>query len=342
MLLSLYKPGGRTPLGRRAIERTRRARTEGAGSAEIAVVAEMTDIADGVRELRLRTVDGAELPAWEPGAHVDLVLPSGLVRQYSLCGDPADRTSYRVAVLREDAGRGGSVEIHGLEPGARIGLRGPRNHFPLATAAQHLFIAGGIGIAPFVPMVRELAARGEDWRLVYRGASIESMAYARELAADFPADVELVPADARPRPDLAALVAETAPGSAVYCCGPDSLIEATERAVAAAPGRTLRLERFTATDRSDLESRAFEVELSRTGQVVEVAENQTMLAAIQQVEPALDMSCEDGVCGSCVLRVLEGTPDHRDDVLQPDERTRTDVIYPCVSRVVGDRVVVDL
>lgn len=341
MLLSLYKPGGRTPLGRRAIERARRARAEAAG-AETAVVAEASDVAAGVRELTLRPVDGAELPAWEPGAHVDLVLPSGLVRQYSLCGDPADRSSYRVAVLREEAGRGGSVEVHRLDPGARIGLRGPRNNFPLVTAPQHLFVAGGIGIAPFVPMVRALAARREDWRLVYRGASLESMAYARELAADFPGHVLLVPTDASPRPDLGTIVAETAPGAAVYCCGPDSLIDATERAVAAAPGRAFRIERFTATDRGDLDSRPFEVELSRTGQVVAVAENQTMLAAIQEVEPALDMSCQDGVCGSCVLKVLDGTPEHRDDVLQPGERARTDVIYPCVSRVVGDRLVVDL
>lgn len=341
MLLSLYKPGGRTPLGRRAVERTRRARvTE--ESAEIEVVAEMADVADGVRELTLRPADGSELPAWEPGAHVDLVLPSGLVRQYSLCGDPADRSSYRVAVLREEAGRGGSREIHRLEPGARIGVRGPRNHFPLVTAPQHLFIAGGIGIAPFVPMVRALAAREEDWRLVYRGASLPSMAYARELVADFPGQVVLAPADSSPRPDLGALVAGTSLGAAVYCCGPDSLIDATEKAVAAAPGRTFRIERFTATDRSDLASRPFEVELFRSGQIVEVAENQTMLAAIQEVEPALDMSCQDGVCGSCVLKVLDGTPEHRDDVLQPGERGRTDVIYPCVSRVVGDRLVVDL
>ena len=347
MLLSLYKPGGRTPLGRRAIERTRRARAaEEAGAAdeaaEIEVVAETADVADGVRELTLRPVDGTELPAWEPGAHVDLVLPSGLVRQYSLCGDPADRSSYRVAVLREEAGRGASAEIHRLEAPARIGVRGPRNHFPIVAAPQHLFIAGGIGIAPFVPMVRALAAREEDWRLVYRGASLASMAYARELAADFPGQVVLSPADASPRPDLGALVAGTAPGAAVYCCGPDSLIDATEKAVAEAPGRTFRIERFTATDRSDLVSRPFEVELVRTGQVVEVAEDQTMLAAIQEVEPALDMSCQDGVCGSCVLKVLDGTPEHRDDVLQPGERGRTDVIYPCVSRAVGDRLVVDL
>ncbi len=319
MLLSLYKPGGKTRWGRR--------RTEGNVK-----IAKITPLAEETIGLTLRPVEGS-LPSWQPGAHVDLVLPSGLVRQYSLAGGSGE--AYEVAVLREPDGRGGSAEIHRLKVGARIEVRGPRNKFPLVDAPAYLFIAGGIGITPFLPMIAALGDR--DWRLLYRGRSRASMAYAAQLQRDH--RVTLLPADEVARPDFAVLLADVAPGTAVYCCGPESLMKAAEEAMPA--HATLHTERFAATQRR-VEAEPFEAVLQRSGVVVQVPAERSLLDAIHEVDPTLDASCEDGICGSCEVRVLGGLPDHRDDVLQNHERDRTDLMYPCVSRAKGRRIVLDV
>lgn len=316
MLLSLYKPGGKTRWGRR----------------DGLKIARVTRLAEETVGLLLRPVQG-KLPTWEPGAHIDLVLPSGLVRQYSLAG--ARDGGFEVAVLREPDGRGGSAEIHRLKAGTRIGWRGPRNKFPLVDAPSYLFIAGGIGITPFLPMIAALGDR--DWRLLYRGRSRASMAYADELGRD--SRVTLLPADEVARPDLAVLLAQVAPGTAVYCCGPESLMKAVEQAMPA--HATLHTERFAATERPG-EAEPFEAVLQRSGVVVQVPAERSLLDAIHDVDPTLDASCEDGICGSCEVRVLGGLPDHRDDVLQNHERDRTDLMYPCVSRAKGRRIVLDV
>lgn len=318
MLLSLYKPGGKTRWGRRQDD-NRNFR-----------ITRITPVAQDTIELELRPVKGS-LPPWEPGAHVDLVLPSGLVRQYSIAGERDG--AYVVTVLREPDGRGGSAELHRLTPGTRIGLRGPRNKFPLVDAPSYLFVAGGIGITPFLPMT---AAR-ENWRLVYRGRSRSSMAYVSELASDD--RVSVLPADETARPDLASLLAGVAPGTAVYCCGPASLMTAVAEAMP--PHATLYTERFVPTERS-APNEPFEAVLQRSGVVVDVPAGRSLLDAIHEVDPTLDAACEDGVCGSCSVRVLGGVPDHRDDVLQNHERGRTDVLYPCVSRAKGRRIVLDV
>ncbi|MEU4604127.1 PDR/VanB family oxidoreductase [Kribbella sp. NPDC023972] len=320
MLLSLYKPGGKTRWGRRQAAK---------GDVKIAKI---TPLADETIGLTLRPVKGS-LPAWEPGAHIDLVLPSGLVRQYSIAGESDG--AYQVAVLREPEGRGGSAEIHQLRAGTHIGMRGPRNKFPLVDAPAYLFIAGGIGITPFLPMIAALGDR--DWRLLYRGRSRASMAYAAELERDD--RVTLLPADEVARPDFAVLLADVAPGTAVYCCGPESLMKAVEEAMPS--HATLHTERFAATARSGA-AEAFEAVLQRSGVVVQVPAERSLLAAIHDVDPTLDASCEDGICGSCEVRVLGGVPDHRDDVLQNHERDRTDLMYPCVSRAKGRRIVLDV
>ncbi|WP_228813814.1 PDR/VanB family oxidoreductase [Nocardia otitidiscaviarum] len=338
VLLSLYKPGGTTPWGRKSVtgKRVRQ-------PAHAAVVAATRMVADGTVDLTLRAADDDGLPPWEPGAHIDVVLPSGRVRQFSLHGDPADTGCYRIAVLKEPRGRGGSLEIHHLRVGDRVGIRGPRNNFPLVDAPSYLFVAGGIGITPFLPMIRRLQARGADWRLVYRGRSLATMAFAPELRHRYPERVTLLPADTRARPDIAALLRDTAPGVAVYCCGPTELLDAVTATMAAAcPHGSLHLERFAASARDGVENSAFDAELRRTGVVVRVPEDRTLLSVLRDVDPAVDLSCEDGVCGSCVTRVLAGRPDHRDDVLGPEERQRTDIIYPCVSRAYGQRIVLDI
>ncbi|MDN0197700.1 PDR/VanB family oxidoreductase [Streptomyces sp. S.PNR 29] len=348
ILLSLYKPGGRTRRGRRLLAAQRAAR-----SREIPVtVAEVREVARDIVALTLHPVEGERLPAWEPGAHIDVVLPSGRVRQYSLYGDPGDPDgpggpdAYRIAVLREENGRGGSAEIHGLAVGARLAVRGPRNNFPLVDAPAQLFIAGGIGIVPFLSMVHRLDASGADWRLVYRGRSLDRMAFTDALTEQYGNRVTLLPSDTHARPDLTALLRDAPAGATVYCCGPEGLIDAVTAAMpVACPHGTLRVERFAAGGRAGGTGGAsdgpFEAELARSGRVVRVPAGRSLLSALQEVDPTVDRSCEEGICGSCATRVLSGVPDHRDDVLQPDERERTDIIYPCVSRSHSDRIVLD-
>nr|WSW71573.1 PDR/VanB family oxidoreductase [Streptomyces sp. NBC_00995] len=302
------------------------------------VITGRTTPADGVVQLRL---EGPDLPPWQPGAHLDLVLPSGLVRQYSLCGDPADRTAYTVATRLSENGRGGSREVHALlHEGQEVEVRGPRNRFPLADARSYLLVAGGIGITPVLPMVRELAAAGADWRLLYGGRSRATMPFLAEiekLGADGDR-VTVVPQDEAGHPDVAAALADTAEGTAVHCCGPEPLTDAV--AAALLPGRTLHLERFSAPGTDSAGPAPFEVELRRSGRTVPVAAGQSVLAAVRAELPHVSYSCEQGFCGTCRQRVLDGEVEHRDDLLTDAERGESMLI--CVSRCRGGRLVLDL
>ncbi|MFF0478685.1 PDR/VanB family oxidoreductase [Streptomyces sp. NPDC004284] len=289
--------------------------------------------AEGVVELRL---EGAGLPAWQPGAHVDLVLPSGLVRQYSLCGDPGDPTSYTVATRLIEDGRGGSREVHErLHEGAEIEIRGPRNRFPLVDSPSYVFVAGGIGITPVLPMLRAAEAAGADWRLVYCGRGRATMPYLEEIERLGGDRVTVVAEDESGFPELgflAHLPAETA----VYCCGPDGLMDAVGAAMP--EGRAPRLERFTAAATTG--GTAFEVELRRSGRTLTVAADQSLLSAVREELPGLLYSCQQGFCGTCQQRVLEGEVDHRDELLTDEERDGSMLI--CVSRCAGKRLVLDL
>lgn len=317
-------------------------------SRPVRVVA-IDEVADGVALLVLADPAGGDLPAWEPGAHVDLVLPSGKVRQYSLCGNPSERSEYRVAVLREPAGRGGSVEVHDvLRRGTDLTIRGPRNHFRLVDAPAYHFVAGGIGITPILAMVHEAERRGLPWTLTYGGRTRASMAFADELVALDAERVTLVAQDEVGHPDLAAVVAALPEGTAVYCCGPEGLLTALERASAALDAPlAVHSERFTPPggDRVDPlpdDATAFEVVLSRTGRTVTVPADRTLLAAVRDVIPGVPYDCEEGYCGSCETRVLAGTPLHRDTILTDDERAESASMMICVGRCTSDRLVLDL
>ncbi|MEU6593016.1 PDR/VanB family oxidoreductase [Streptomyces sp. NPDC046881] len=291
-------------------------------------------IADGVVQLRL---EGADLPRWEPGAHLDLVLPSGLVRQYSLCGDPGDTSSYTVAARFVPDGRGGSREVHEqLAEGMELEVRGPRNRFPLAGAPSYVFVAGGIGITPILPMLRSLPD-GTDWRLLYGGRTRASMPYleeVRRLAGD---RLTVVAEDEDGRPDLAALFAGTAPGAAVYCCGPEGLTAAVQEALP--EGTALHLERFAPGAAAGGDS-AFELELRRSGRTLTVPAGSSVLDAVRRELPDTAYSCEQGFCGTCRQPVLDGEVDHRDELLTDAERR--DAMLICVSRARGDRLVLDM
>lgn len=298
-------------------------------------------VADGVVQLRL---EGDQLPAWKPGAHLDLVLPSGLVRQYSLCGDPEDTSSYTVAtrlIGREQGGRGGSREVHEqLQEGTEVEVRGPRNRFPLAEADAYAFVAGGIGITPILPMLREVEAAGREWRLLYGGRSRASMPFLEEvekLAGTTAGRVTVVAEDEGGRPDLAAFLADLAPSAAVHVCGPEGLMEAV--AARLPEGAELHLERFTPHTSTEGNG-TFEVELRRSRRTLSVAADTTVLSAVRAELPNTAYSCEQGFCGTCQQRVLEGEIDHRDELLTDAERA--DSMLICVSRAGGDRIVLDM
>nr|WP_308122000.1 PDR/VanB family oxidoreductase [Streptomyces sp. TRM70350] len=307
------------------------------------VVAARDHLAEGVVRLTLTRPDGGALPPWQPGAHLDLCLASGLVRQYSLCSDPADRTRWQVAVLRAPGGRGGSAEVHDrLAAGAPVRVRGPRNNFPLHPAPRHLFLAGGIGVTPILPMVRQAEQLGSDWELVYGGRSLATMAFHAELREAYGDRVRLVPQDRDGLPDLDALLGTPRPGTLVYCCGPEGLLRAVEERCASWPAGALHVERFAPKCAPREVEGEFEVELARSGRTLTVPPGTSVLDAVEQAGVQVLSSCREGTCGTCETAVLAGTVDHRDSLLTPDEQAAHDTMMICISRAAGPRLVLDL
>ncbi|MFI6034535.1 PDR/VanB family oxidoreductase [Streptomyces sp. NPDC051315] len=295
--------------------------------------------ADGVLALTLRHPRGEPLPAWEPGAHVDVLLAPGLERQYSLCGDPADRGTWRIAVLREPDGRGGSAHVHGrLEQGDTVRVRGPRNHFALLPAPRYRFVAGGIGITPLLPMLAAAEAAGAEWSLLYGGRSRGSMAFTEELAA-YGDRVTVAPQDETGLLDLGPVLDGLPEGTLVYCCGPGPLLDAVE---ARCPSGALHVERFEPREGPAGQDAEFEVELARSGRTLTVAPGVSVLDTVRAAGVEVLFSCAEGTCGTCETDVLEGTPDHRDCVLTPQERQAGETMMICVSRCRGRRLVLDL
>ncbi|GAA2914103.1 PDR/VanB family oxidoreductase [Streptosporangium fragile] len=307
-------------------------------------VAAKAAVAEGVVALTLAHPDGRRLPDWTPGAHLDLILPGGLTRQYSLCGDRWDAHTYRIGVLREPDSRGGSAYVHDeLAEGDMVAIGGPRNNFALVPAERYLFIAGGIGITPLLPMIHQAELLGTDWQLLYGGRTRTSMAFAGELARHGDR-VTLAPQDECGLLDLAAWLPERArPGTKVYCCGPAGLLAAVERRCAGWPAGLLRTERFAAGALgAPARNEPFEVELRRSGLSVTVAPGQSVLQAITDAGVGVLSSCRQGLCGTCETDVLEGEPDHRDALLDDAERAAGDCMFVCVSRSRSDRLVLDL
>ncbi|MFF5923229.1 PDR/VanB family oxidoreductase [Streptomyces flavochromogenes] len=303
------------------------------------IVHRMTWEAEGVLSVELAHPDGKPLPAWTPGAHIDVHV-GGLIRQYSLCGDPQDHGAYRIGVLNEPSSRGGSRFIHTqLRPGQPVTVSEPRNHFALEDAASYVFVAGGIGITPLLAMAREAARRGAEWRMVYGGRSRASMAFTAELAL-LDGEVTLVPQDELGHVDLDGVLTGLPEGALVYSCGPEPLLAAVEERC---PEGRLRLERFAApTVERAGDDEEFEVECRASGLTLRVDASISILDAAENAGIGVDSSCRDGICGSCETRVLDGTPDHRDFLLSEAERTAGTTMMICVSRCASGRLVLDL
>jgi ferredoxin-NADP reductase len=312
--------------------------------AEITVtVAEIAKEADGIVSLRLEPSTNDKLPAWEPGAHIDLVLGPDLERQYSLCGDPTDLSGWRLGVLREPESRGGSAHVHErLAVGDQVVCRGPRNNFALVDASEYLFIAGGIGITPILPMIGACEDAGKPWRLFYGGRRESTMAFREELAP-YGERVTFWPQDTHGLLDLATILGTPTDGTAIYCCGPGVLLDAVEQQCARWPAGVLHLERFRPKDGAlDGVNTAFEVELDASGITLTVAADQSLAEAIEAVGVDIPTSCREGTCGTCETYVLEGEPDHRDSYLSAEEQASGEVIMPCCSRSLSTRLVLDL
>jgi ferredoxin-NADP reductase len=309
---------------------------------------------DGVLSLVLEHPDGSELPAWTPGAHIDVVLPSGTVRQYSLCSDPAEKTQYRIAVLNDPNSRGGSREIHEtVRTGNMLPYRGPRNHFELEPAPHYLLIAGGIGITPILAMVRQIAQGDAGLTVLYVGRTRPSMAFLDELAG-FGGTVSIIPKDECGYLDLDGAMIAAPAGTAVYCCGPEPLIRAAEQACKRHLGAdAMHFERFGAPaspaagdagaqDTGRDEGLAeFEVELRKSDRVLKVPADRTLLDVVRDANPSILFSCEEGFCGSCETKVLAGIPDHRDTILSKADREKNETMMLCVGRSKTPLLVLD-
>ena len=310
-----------------------------------AVVLDRDEVADGVARLTLSGRDGAALPSWRPGSHATLLLPDGVERQYSLCGDTLAPGTWTFAVLREAAGRGGSAWIHeNLVPGTAIEVRGPENHFALGRATRYEFVAGGIGITPLLSMIATVDARGADWRLRYAGRSRAGMAFLDRLLELHPSRVEVYAADEGDRLDVpAAFGTPGADGTHVYACGPASLLDELAAVLAGRPGDALHQERFEPVELTDpVRAEAFEVELLFTGTTITVQPGESILEAAERAGAPVLSSCREGPCGTCETIVTEGGIDHRDGVLSPGERARHDRMMICVSRATGPRLTLEL
>lgn len=314
------------------------------------VVARRWTATDEVVVFELRDHLGVELPAWSPGAHIDVILPGDIVRQYSLCGDPGDRTAWQIGVLREPESRGGSRYIHeSLRDGTEVDVLGPRNNFELVPSPRYVFVAGGIGVTPILPMVATADKNGADWELHYGGRSRSSMAFLDVLgitedAGDDPR-VTLYPQDEVGLIDLDRVLETVGPDTKVYCCGPEPLLKAVEEWIQSAgwPSGSLHVERFAAKEQgAPVWSESFEVELRFSGMTVTVTPEQSILDAVEDAGVFVLSSCKEGTCGTCETPVLEGEVDHRDSLLTRKERAANETMYICVSRAACPRLVLDL
>ena len=301
--------------------------------------------AEGVISLTLADPTGAKLPAWAPGAHIDVLLDDTVVRQYSLCGSPGDQHNWRIGVLLDPGGRGGSRRVHEtMNVGDAVAVRGPRNHFPLLAADRYVFIAGGIGITPMLPMLEAATDAGADWQLFYGGRSRESMAFIGELAR-YGDRVTLWPEDTRGMLPLDEILSSPSDGVFIYCCGPEGLLTATERQCAAWPVGALHVERFAAKPKPEAATEgdsAFEVVCRRSGVTVMVPPDKSIIDVLEENGVSVLSSCLEGVCGTCETAVLAGTPDHRDSLLTQEEREANEYMMICVGRALSDRLELDL
>ncbi|MFK8023043.1 MAG: 2Fe-2S iron-sulfur cluster-binding protein [Ilumatobacter sp.] len=312
-------------------------------------VARRANVARDIDAFELVALDGAALPPTTAGAHIDVQIPGGLTRQYSLANDPADTDRYVIGVLNDPASRGGSAAMHALvKEGDTLTISPPKNHFPLAENAAHsVLLAGGIGVTPLLAMAERLASCGASFELHYSTRSRERTAFCDRLAAErFAGRVHhhFDDGGADQQLDLGALLAREEPGTHLYVCGPNGFMEWVLSSARSAgwPDERLHFEFFSAAPIDTTDDGSFEVQLSSSDAVIRVGAEHTVIAALAAHGVSIPMSCEQGVCGTCLVGVLEGEPDHKDLYLMPKEQAANDRFLPCVSRARSERLILDL
>lgn len=310
------------------------------------LVADVRAEAKDVITLELRAIAGGELPVFTPGAHLDLHLPNGLVRNYSLTNDWRERNRYVVGVGRAADSRGGSSYIHSsIRAGLQIKISAPRNNFPLdENSASFLFIAGGIGITPIMAMVRWCVANEKPWRLIYAARSRQRTAFYEELCG---LDADRVhfhfDDECGQVLDVAQVISGWNEGESIYCCGPAPLMEAVKALTANLPSGTVRFEWFTVPESDEpQESNSFTVRLERSNVEFDVPEQKSILEVLEDHGFELPFSCREGLCGTCVTNVCSGEPDHRDYVLTDEERASGKMMTICCSRSKSPILTLDL
>ena len=305
--------------------------------------------AQDIVTLELVSVDGAALPAFSAGSHIDVQLPNGITRQYSLCNDPQETHRYQIGVLRDAASRGGSTAVHDrVQEGDVLTISAPRNHFGLAhEAKKHLLLAGGIGVTPILCMAERLANTGADFALHYATRAPERTAFRQRIAASpFASRVRFHydNGDAAQKLDLQKLLGQPQAGTHLYVCGPKGFMDAVLNTARAAgwPEAQIHYEFFGAEVAKSDSDASFEIKLASSGRIVMVPKDQTVVQALAAAGVDIMISCEQGVCGTCLTRVLEGVPDHKDSYLTPEEQAANDQFTPCCSRSKTPLLVLDL
>lgn len=312
-------------------------------------VSKKIEEAVGTCSFELSAVNGADLPAFAAGAHVDVHVAPGLTRQYSLCNPPEDCSKYLIAVLHEPESRGGSRGMHlDVQEGSKLTIGTPRNLFALDLSGDHyVLFAGGIGITPILAMAHTLVRDGKSFELHYCGRSIERLSFLSLLnEAPFAGHVHVHVDNGAPaqRLDAGAVLAAPAPGTQLYMCGPSGFMGYVQSTAKGLGWSDIQIHRedFAATPASAEGNRAFEIELGRSGRVFEIPADKTVLEVLLENDVEVESSCEQGICGSCVTKVLAGTPDHRDQFMTDAERVQGDCFAPCCSRALSQRLVLDL
>ena len=314
---------------------------------DVVVVSRNTE-AHGICSFELAAHDGGPLPAFSAGAHIDVHLDDGLIRQYSLCNHPDERHRYVIAVLHDPASRGGSQHLHEqINTGAPLRISEPRNLFPLVHEARRsLLFAGGIGITPILCMAERLAHSGADFQLHYCARSSERAAFVERLRQCAFSDRVHLHFDEQPDTVMQAahVLAEPQHDVHLYVCGPAGFMQHVLDTARTQGWHedTLHREYFAAAPVDTRNDGRFSVKVNSTGQVFEIAADQTVVQVLERHDIDIPMSCEQGVCGTCLTRVLEGTPDHRDNFLTEEEQACNDQFTPCCSRSKTPLLVLDI